>query len=764
MTDVLEIRDFSGGVTDYPLNSELNKAEFAENLLLERQGGISRYVLRPGSEYFTTSPQIPDGEQRIGSLFVLGDYLLVHTSQKIYYIKYTVANQPFVSTAPTWTPFYGSDANRTLTASKFSADGYMFGGKNSWPVMTYLTPTTPISYTAGLPKAPTPTPTALPAGGNNWLYKFVYRFDFTIGTSTQSVLLSEPSQTYSALAVASVTFGSIATTYVNSVDTAFPTTLTVEVYRTINNGTVFYYEGSVVSPATSFLSNMSDATLQTQKRLYTEGGVQPNVKPPFAEIVHVNGDLAYYAGIVAKPGTIYQSIPGIPWGVPTSFNASIDDTITGISSVNGVTVVLCKNSIFRIDGRFDSVGRGGMSLQRISDTASCISAQSVVQTEDGLYWAGRNGVFFSDGYTVKRINEDYDKTWERLVFVTGDTASSGDIKRVQGKYDPREKRVYWTVQQDVFSFDCDAIYVLDVRSGISRTSSFSKISGGLERSFGTTHANTFFSCTALAFVPNYTLDLNTGAMFRGDKKGCLHYHPYGNLLAPMLTYDRSYKTGSPFTDHPKVGIHYTYRSPSFSFGSTTQRKWVSRMNINLDYTLSRTSPIKADFEILSINDAGDKFSSLDRVSRTPVNDSLHSNYSFASKWRHFPRTTLRCMFKQVEMYPSEVLLDESEVGNYASVSGTTVTLGTGLNADVTNFSKIYFADDGYTQGYFITAITNTRTVLTVSVSPVPPSGSGKSWKIYGISKNVIFPVLSYSLHFSQLRDSNQAFSTSEVTP
>ena len=164
MTEVLEIRDFSGGVTDYPLNSELNKAEFAENLLLERQGGLSRYVLRPGSEYFTTSPQIPDGEQRIGSLFVLGDYLLVHTSHKIYYKKYTVANQPFVSTAPTWTPFYGSDANRTLTASKFSADGYLFGGKNSWPVMTYLTPTTPISYTAGK-KSPDTNTNSITSGG-----------------------------------------------------------------------------------------------------------------------------------------------------------------------------------------------------------------------------------------------------------------------------------------------------------------------------------------------------------------------------------------------------------------------------------------------------------------------------------------------------------------------------------------------------------------------------------------------------------------------
>ena len=763
MTEILEIRDFSGGVTDYPLNSALNKAEYAENLLLERQGGTSRYVLRHGSDYFTTSPQIPPGEQRIGALYTLGDHLLVHTSNRLYSIKYTVANQPYVDTALFGGPFNGADASRTLTASKFCTDGYLIGGKTSWPVIAYLNASgIPKSHTAGLPKPTTPIISGSAAGTNNWLYKYVYRYDFNIG-GVAYVILSEPSATLQQLSVASVTLGSVPTTYTNAVDTFFPTTPTVEVYRTINNGTVFYYEGSVNSPTTSFLSNMSDATLQTQKRLYTEGGVQPNTKPPFAEIVHVNADLGYYAGITADPGKLYQSIPGITWGVPTSFNATIDDTITGVSSVNGVTIVLCRNSVFRVDGRFDSTGRGGMSLQRISDTASCVSAQSVVQTEDGLYWAGENGVFFSDGYKVLRLNEDYDKTWQNFMHVTGGASFTSDVKKIQGKYDPREKRVYWSVQRDEFSYDCDVLYVLDIRSGISSTSSFSQISGGFPGKYPDgTNAHSYFTCGSIEFVPRYSLNSNTGAMFRGDSKGCLHYHPYGNEAAPMLTYDRSYKTGSPFTDHPKVGIPYTYRSPSFNMGSNTQRKWVPRMNLNLDYVRARTSPITADFDIRSINDAGDKYTYLDTVSRDPVTTTDNVNYSFASKWRHFPRTSLRCVYKQIEMTPSDVLLDESEVGNLASVSGVTVTLGIGLNADVTNFSYIYFADDGFTQGYFITAITNTRTVLTVWGPPFPPGGTGKSWKIRGISKDVIYPVLSYSIHYTPLRDSVQAFSTSEA--
>jgi len=767
MSEALEITDFSGGVTDYPLNAQLNKAEVADNLLLEQQGGVSRYVLRPGSDYINqTYPQIPEGLQRISSLCMLGKYLLVHTSSKIYYID-PAGNNPFLDTQLYGGPWNGSDANRTLTMARFSSDGMILASYQQYPVMAYLTATVPKTQTAGLPLPSTPTP-AITAGANNWLYKFVNRKDVVIGSASYT-LLSAPTAALQTLNAASVNFSAVPTTYTNLSDTFFPTNPQVEVYRTIHNGTVFYFEGVVTNPTTTFLSTMSDATLQTQKRLYTEGGVQPNTKPPYASIVHTNGDVTYYAGVLAEPNTVYQSIPGIHWGVPTSFNGLTDDNIVGVSSVSGVTVVCCKNKTYRIDGRFDSFGRGGMSLQIISDTASCVSAQSLVQTEDALYWAGANGIFSCDGYRVTRINEDYDKTWSKMINKTRSSYSAANrtgLGRIQGKYDAQNKRVYWTLQRGEFGTDCDILYVLDTRYGISKNSAFTTMSGGYfspDTNFTSGWAD-YFSATAVEFYPEYDNNDYHGAMFRADKRGIVHVHPVNSIFnsASNLTYDRAYTVlGVPsLSESLYAGIPYSYISPSFNFGSSASRKWVPRLNLNLDYTKASTSNIRADMKIFSINDAGKVETQLDSLSQPVVTLTNSHNYSFASKWRHFARTALRCVFKQIKFQPENITLQTSEPGNLASVAGNIVTLGVGIYDTVTAYSKIYFADDNYTTGYLIVNAGFPGSNLQTLTSP--PGGSGKSWKIKGVSKNVLFPVLSYNIHFTTLRDSNQAFAPSEA--
>jgi hypothetical protein len=229
------------------------------------------------------------------------------------------------------------------------------------------------------------------------------------------------------------------------------TVIKVNIYRTTGNGSVFYYVGQVTNGTTTFNDNVTDATLTaTNNKLYTTGGVLENDRPPKCKYVHSTSDLTFWGhGYEVSttgadgdfiPQRIWQSKRGDPDSVPASFFTDIEEPITAVSSIKSIPIVFGENSVYRLDGNFDTLGRGGLSPRKISDRVGCVGHLSVVQTLDGLYFAGNDGFYFTDGYQIYSLSaEAFKETYSQLIL------TDLQKKRIYGTYDAINKRILWSV-------------------------------------------------------------------------------------------------------------------------------------------------------------------------------------------------------------------------------------------------------------------------------------------------------------------------------
>ena len=508
---------------------------------------------------------------------------------------------------------------------------------------------------------------------------------------------------------------------------------------------MFYYVGEVNAGVT-LTDNVSDATLVGNALLYTTGGVLANGEAPMCSLVHVFGDIAYYANIY--DGTSYykyrlmHSIPGDIDAVPATSFLDLDDEIVGISSTKSNVVCLCRNGyVYRIDGIFDELGRGGMSYERINDAATCVSSQSVVQALDGLFWAGRDGIYYTDGFRVQRLNADYDKTWSNWV------QSATQQARIQGKYDKRKNRIWWTIQSNSGSTDVDKCYVLDLNYGIRENATFTTVSG-LDS----------FSPTAIAFDQN-------GDLIRCDRRGYVFKH------SDTIYTDLKVDVGASPSAWVKQTIFYDLESIAFNFGTSFLRKYVTGINIVADSVTNLSLQISSD------NDDGKS-----------VADLLPVRYRGALVWgdpdvywgdpsvvwaldglilekRRMPAKNLRCSYKTVSFANAYVVLFSSDILGTADIDagGLTVTLTDTATYDWPDNSVdwyLSFEQDNFAKDYLVTA--RTDDVLTYAdPDGTSMSATGSRWMLRGYPKGEIFNLLNYCLHYEIFGQTQDVFNTAD---
>jgi hypothetical protein len=242
------------------------------------------------------------------------------------------------------------------------------------------------------------------------------------------------------------------------------TTLTLQIYRTINGGSVFFFAGMVGNGTTSYTDNMSDANLQTNSPIYTSGGALGYDQPPTGAIaVTQTNDFFWYV----TSSAIYQSIQGSPGSCPSGFSDQIDQKIIGISDVISFPILFCDKSVYRIEGTFDSFGNSGYVLREISKTAGCISNASIVKTPYGLVWFGNGAIYSTDGYNVIKISRHLNYSYQNWANTS-----------VIGEYDPSKNLVYWTISNNGSPAN-NAFLVLHLAYGLTDQSVFSTLSSSL---------------------------------------------------------------------------------------------------------------------------------------------------------------------------------------------------------------------------------------------------------------------------------------------
>lgn len=728
----LVVNDFTGGITDYVLDAGTTQSATLENLLVNKNRKLESV---PGSDIYNSAfPQIPDGNARITGMFKsLDPQLYVTSSRNVWYPGTSSWN---ALTGPSGNPAFSVGTTSTfVSTSEWNGHTYCVTSDYATPIKIYKGASTPQVRTAGLPDlASSPTiPSA--AGANNYIYAFHYEYTYVINGSTTfedfGPCTYVSKQSVAAPSVTPVTITGIPVLS-NGTTLNYDTTIAkIFIYRTANNGITFYKIGEVTNGTTTFTDNFTDASIAANLLLYTNGGTLDYDPPPACKYVHVVNGVAYYANI--KSGSNYntnqirQSIPNDPDSCPELLTIDLLEEIVGISSFNDNPIVFSKKRVYRLNGLYDELGQGQVTFEDITKTVGCMSHNSIVQTRDGVFWAGDDGFYWTDGFNFKKISDTINERYKSLV--SSDTRKS----RIYAAFDTVDNKIHWACTSGTTSTDNDCFFTLDLRWGISDKSTFTTRVGGAA-----------FAPTAVIYY--------LGTLLRGDRHGYVFKH------SSDYTTDPKVNVLTPYSSWTKQPITPVYLSSVFNFGLPMVRKWVPKM------LLSMQNVTDVSVQISAVNDNS---TTTDNLLEIRVRGNLlwgdlyavwgavtpsWNDSSLIEQMRRFPAGSLRCSFKQIEITQSYTNIYNSDTYGTAATNGSThvASITASWPTDAVDY-YICFDTDNYVKQYLVTSITTTSLTYLDPTSS-QPSLSGVKWLIKGYPKGEVFNILSYVLYYSPLTD------------
>lgn len=751
---ILELEDFSGGVTDYYLNAPQNKLKSCDNLLLDFYPGMGKPSTRPGSRLFSAnSPQVPNA-QRINTCFYYKDILYIQSGQKLFYYQKTSDTWVEVFSPGSLPAFSGATTSVFFNYSHWNYHTILSGSDYMYPKKLIQGENgVPFVVEAGLPKYDKKDVVISNVGEAttpkyNFIYKFVYRYEYKTFGGASFVDMGATSDPVYINGTDSVSISGLIPRPLGAFSSSG---LYLDIYRTKHNETIFYKLATVTSPTTSIDITSTRETNNegvVYEELYTTGGIVDNDRPPRCTTIHVKGDVGYYGNIIDRigdkiPYRVLQSVPDDIDSVPEDFSVDLDDDVVAVSSTKNNVVVLCKRMSYRLDGQYDELGRGGIVADKISDTAGCISPQSVVQALDGVFWLGSEGVYFTDGFRVVRINTDFDRSYRHFVQSSG---GNDDTKtfRTQGKYDRKKNRVWWAMSRDGDS-ELNFCYVLDLNWGISDKSTFTTVSGD-------------------SFYPS-AIEFIDGDMVRCDKRGYVLFH--NDLLHSDLKIDTSV-VPSQWRDEV---IKYNFETAAFNFGTSATRKHVMLLNVTCGGSTNLS------MEITSNNDDGRVISTLNPIRfRGNINwgDDIFwgdttlfwNKQGMVHDKRRFPAKSLRCNFKSVKLGNAKIAIINGNTIGLAKVDADTKTV-TLENSAVYDWPLksvgyfIAFENDGYVAEYEIKERSN-DTLLYSDLNNATVSASKTNWVIRGYPVGEVLSLLNLSFVYALSGPTLDGFRTSET--
>jgi hypothetical protein len=746
----VDVDDFSGGETDNYIKCPVNRAQFLENFfLLDTRKPVSRPGCRVDDRVNT--PQVLVGAQRVHRLISFQGSLLNFAINQLSFrnpTDYELLQGPSGNN-----PFSDSSELVDVAHTKWNKILILTNSSMERPVKVYEDEFGDLQLrTAGLPALasdPILTPTA---GANAYVYGFAHKYTYNVGDQefidigpiTLVEVESAAAPNLSAINISAIPVLS------NSSNGNYDTTnIEIAIFRSANGGGVLFALADVTNGTTVYADTTSDATLQLNDEAYTTGGVPDNDPPPQAKFCHTVGGVTLYGHITVGsdvlPAVLKQSQIDDPDSVPSDFECQLEDTITGISSVAGKPIVGCEDYIYRLDGSFDEVGRGGIKPERISDTAGLVSHSSFVQTPKGLFWAGNDGFYCTqDGQTVFKVSRHLNKRYKaRLETFRVNT------HRIQGKYDAIEDRIYWTFAQNSSAEneeECDLLWICDLKWGISEEMCFYTWIGGDE------------------FLPS-SIEVHERSLYRGDHWG------FVLLFSESYLYDDKVNPDVDADDWTESTIRFRYRSGAQNFGSSGVRKTASKI------LLSAVNETNISVALKAFNDDSKIIRTLEPIRHRGTfqwgdeefvwgdPDFIWGAGGLIEEDRRFPAGGLRFNYLQVEAqndFSNIINSDEAFTGN-ATVSATlkTITLGAGkvwLNYPVDYY--IYFADDDYDTGFLILS-RDSDTVITVQDIHDELATHTGAWQIKGYRKNELFSINEYTIKWAAISRSHDMFNIAD---
>jgi hypothetical protein len=721
------INDFSGGLTDSPYISPENCAESMDNWLIKKDKTM---VGAPGVEIFSATASRLSTNARVALIRKMSDgNYLAFSNKKAFKVTSSAITE---ITGPSgFTCFNVGDANSIVTGEFFNDQFIATSDARPYPVKIYIDDNGDWQLrTAGLPPlASTPTATSA-AGANAWTYAFVYSFSYYVGDT-----LFEDQSTPVYLVKTSMTNNvSIAAIPTLSNGTEFhyaTTTIKVKIYRTTNAGTIYYYVGEVTNGTAVFSDTITDAVLVTRATLYVNGGVQGNDDPAPAKIIFEANDTYYWGDVIQstaeKPFRLLQSVTTDPDSVPDNNIVDFKSTIKGGGSVGRSPIVFTESQTVRLDGVIDEVGRGSIYKEIVSHTVGSLNHNGIVKSSRGLYWAGPDCFYASNGYEapqkLARLPAPNSSKIDGIYRRFTDTATQKS--RIQGAYDSKNNRVYWTVQED--ESDNDKIYVYEEAHDAFTTLSFPS------------------SVLPTAIV------MDGEDLIIGDSRGYLFRMSDDYFTIPVVD------TGVAVGSWIEAPITYSWKSVQLTMGDAATSKWITKANIqgnpDTNITMTMRSYTNGETEYKELfpfkvtvglvwGDTG----------FTWGDDSfIWNRTSTMNQTRSFPRGRLRARQRQIELVNAYYTIQQS-TSNTASYVTTNPVAGTATLVTPASYS-FGLNTEGYNLvindvEYEITA----GTTDTLTVSGTLPAAGNYPWQIKGYGKGQRPHVMTIGIEWEPLSD------------
>lgn len=197
--------------------------------------------------------------------------------------------------------------------------------------------------------------------------------------------------------------------------------VTIEIYRTAGNGTIFYRvttinstvnnDNDVTTDTLIYVDDVSDASIQDNEILYTTGGVLENSPPPAAQAI-ASFQNRSWLGALEEPNKIRYS-KELVTGRAIEFSDFLELTIDpkggrvkALEVLDDKLIIFKEATLFAITGVGPSAtGQGGnYSAQLITSDVGTIEAETIVSTELGLMFKSRKGIYLLDrGLNVSYI-------------------------------------------------------------------------------------------------------------------------------------------------------------------------------------------------------------------------------------------------------------------------------------------------------------------------------------------------------------------------
>jgi len=410
---------------------------------------------------------------------------------------------------------------------------------------------------------------------------------------------TDPATITSEIVVAPTLYGSISKRFTEVAAEWFDFNDIVAVFsRTENTGSVYYdmYETNLFRPVVmkdaaifdptdwkgenyGYFTVLHDQTYDRDIIFYAQSYFNGGVSfysglPQGAHFVEVIKGKAYYANIINNASRVYESAPDIPSSSPSLFFSDFEDPVTALSSFLEKPIVFTENTTWRLEGKKDATGNGRVFQRTVSDEFGCISNQSVIKTNVGLFYWSKVGIIFTDGLRSMRVTEhllERYQIWRDAILPNGLEIGTESLR---GSYNEVTKRIFWS------AIDPDTgipIWIIcDLYYGVSKSMPFYTASGPHLEDELYNFRKDLFQTRVLWFSED------ASTMYRGE----IGYDGAGDVAGSVvlthkrsLTADECYET---LTDTGfKVPIDPLLRSVAYSFGTKAYRKWVSKVTINL---------------------------------------------------------------------------------------------------------------------------------------------------------------------------------------